>query len=154
MRRAAFVLMCFTLLLFTSSASADWRWAAPKLKPHKATYSCATYKCIRSTYIKERHRLHRRLVRYNKRRLTEWNHWAHLYIPTCTWYGESGSGPQFASYRYTLPNSTGSGAYGKYQMMSGTYHTFDKYGDWSPLDQEIAGHRLYWNQGTGPWQAC
>lgn len=91
-----------------------------------------------------------------KRRLArEWRYWSRQPIPTCTWYGESGPGlPQFHPRRYTIPNSQGSGAYGKYQMMPGTYFAFAKYGDWSMLDQEIAAHRLYWAQGTSPWSAC
>lgn len=141
-------------LLSVSPASADWRWAAPKLKKQTVTYSCDTMKCIRDTYVKAKHRFNKRVARYDKRRLQEWKHWAHLYIPSCTWYGESGTGPQFARYRYTLPNSQGSGAYGKFQFMPGTYHNFAKYHDWSPLDQEIAGHRTYAALGTGPWQAC
>lgn len=156
MKRITLVLLIFTLLAAASPAAADWRWAAPHFGKHKVTYKCQTltYKCLRHTYLKERHRLHRKFVRYHKRRQHEWNHWAHLYIPTCTWYGESGPGPQFASFRYTVPNSSGSGAYGKYQMMPSTYAAHAKYGDWTALDQEIAGHRLYWAAGTSPWQAC
>jgi hypothetical protein len=92
--------------------------------------------------------------RHNERRLKEWKHWTNLFIPSCTWYGESGPGPPFARWRYYVPNSSGSSAYGKYQMMPGTYASRAKYGDWSPLDQEIAGHREYFANGTGPWQAC
>jgi len=141
-------------LLSVSPAFADWRWAAPTLKKQKVTYHCDSLQCIRKTYIKEKHRFNKRVARYNKRRLREWKHWTHLYIPNCTWYGESGTSPQFAPVRYTMPNSMGSGAYGKYQFMPGTYHTFAKYHDWSPLDQEIAGHRTYWSQGTSPWTNC
>lgn len=84
----------------------------------------------------------------------EWRYWTRQYIPTCTWWGESGPGPQFARWRYSVMNTQGSGARGKYQMMPGTYAAFAKYGDWSPLDQEIAAHRLYRAQGTSPWAAC
>lgn len=149
------ILILFTLATIVAPASAaDWRWAPPHLLPHKVTYSCATYKCIRHTYLKEKHRLRHKIERYNKRRLKEWNHWVHLFIPACTWYGESGTAAKFARIRYTMPNSTGSGAYGKYQMMPGTYHSNAKYHDWSPLDQEIAGHREYWRHGTSPWANC
>jgi hypothetical protein len=142
------------LLVGASPAAADWRWAQPHLRKQTVTYHCDSMKCIRQTYLKEKRRYHRRIKRYNTRRLHEWNRWAHLYIPACTWYGESGTGPQFSPVRYTMPNSTGSGAYGKYQMMSGTYHSRAKYHDWSPLDQEIAGHREYWAHGTSPWTNC
>lgn len=153
MKRFVLVLLLFTFL-GASSASADWRWAAPKLKPHKVTYSCDSMKCLRHTYLKEKHRYKRKVARYNRVRLQEWKHWATSFIPNCTWYGESGRSAQFSPIRYTMPNSTGSGAYGKYQMMSGTYHSDAKYHDWSPLDQEIAGHREYAKHGTGPWQNC
>lgn len=158
MRRTVTVLLCFLIggLLAASSASADWRWAPPHFQAHKVTYTCKTYtyKCLRHTYLKERHRLHRKFVRFNQRRLQEWNHWTRLYIPTCTWYGESGPGPKYAHYRYVMPNSAGSGAYGKFQMMPSTYRAHAKYYDWSPLDQEIASRRLFWVAGTQPWSAC
>jgi len=154
MRRLAILIVPFALLGISTSASADWRWAPPHFQKHRITYYCDTMICVKQTYIKERNRYHRKLVRYNKRRLHEWNHWAHLYIPLCTWYGESGYGPQFSPVRYVTPNSQGSGAYGKYQFMSGTYHSVAKYHDWSPLDQEIAGHREYWRAGTSPWTNC
>src|SRR4051812_38823222 len=137
-----------------SMAEADWRWAKPQLKEQTVKYSCSTMKCIKHTYIREKHRYQHRVERYNQRRLREWQHWTTVFIPSCTWYGESGTGPEFARYRYTLPNSAGSGAYGKYQMMSGTYHSQAKYHDWSALDQEIAGHREYQAHGTSPWEAC
>jgi hypothetical protein len=137
-----------------SPASADWRWAAPKLKPQTIHYSCSTMECINKAFAKEKQRYKKRVVRYDKRRLQEWKHWSRLYIPQCTWYGESGTSSQFARVRYTMPNSGGSGAYGKYQMMPGTYFSRAKYGDWSPLDQEIAGHREYMANGTGPWANC
>jgi hypothetical protein len=148
------LLMALGLMSLVPTAHADWRWAEPALKQQTVKYHCATLKCIRHTYIKERKRLKRRIARYNQRRLHEWKNWSRLYIPNCTWYGESGTGPQFARYRYTTPNSTGSGAYGKYQMMPGTYHSRAKYHDWSPLDQEIAAHREYWAHGTSPWTNC
>lgn len=152
MRRLGLLLLLFTFL-FASSASADWRWT-PYQKKHKVIYSYTSLKELKKSYHKERHKFKRREARYDKRRLRLWNHWAHLFIPTCTWYGESGAGPQFAQFRYTVPNSGGSGAYGKYQMMPGTYHNQAKYHDWSALDQEIAGHREYQDHGTAPWAAC
>jgi hypothetical protein len=142
------------LFIWSASASADWRWAAPKLKPQTIHYSCSTMECITQAFAKEKKRYKKRVVRYDKRRLQEWKHWSRLYIPQCTWYGESGTSSQFARVRYTMPNSGGSGAYGKYQMMPGTYFSRAKYGDWSPLDQEIAGHRLFWDQRTSPWTNC
>jgi hypothetical protein len=91
---------------------------------------------------------------YHKHRLKEWNLWTSRYIPRCTWYGESGFGPQYARYRYTLPNSQGSGAYGKFQFKPNTYFSRAKYGDWSPLDQEIAARREYYANNTYPWANC
>jgi hypothetical protein len=155
MKRFVFVLIVVGLWVFSAlAASADWRWAPPQFKPHKITYSCATLKCLRHTYIREKRRFQHKVRIYNKRRRREWHTWTSRYIPTCTWYGESGYGPQFSPLRYSMPNSLGSGAYGKYQMMPGTYHNQAKYHDWSPLDQEIAGHREYWAHGTSPWTNC
>jgi hypothetical protein len=154
MKLYALLALCVAFFIMTEPSYGDWRWAPPHLRKQTVTYHCADLKCIRQTYVREKHRYLKRVKRYDKRRLHEWNHWAHLYIPACTWYGESGTGPQFAPYRYVLPNSHGSGALGKYQMMPGTYGTFAKYFDWSALDQEIAGHKLYWDQGTGPWTNC
>lgn len=146
------VLLCF--LMVTPSADADWRWAKPQLRKQTVTYKCDTLQCIKQTYSKEKKRFEKRVDRYNKSRLKEWNHWTKLYIPQCTWYGESGTGPEYSPVRYTMPNSTGSGAYGKYQFMPGTYHNRAKYHDWSALDQEIAARREYWANGTSPWTNC
>lgn len=154
MKRLGVLLLLFVPLWAPSVSKADWRWAKPNLKHQTVKYHCATLKCIRHTYVKEKHRFKKRVKRYNQRRLREWRRWTRLYIPACTWYGESGTGPQYARYRYTLPNSTGSGAYGKFQMMPGTYHSRAKYHDWSPLDQEIAARREYWAHGTSPWANC
>lgn len=150
---ATLLLFC-SMLVMPATASADWRWAPPKIKAHTVRYKCADLKCIHKTYVKERKRLKRKIIRYNKHRLREWKHWTRLFIPACTWYGESGVGPQFAAFRYSVWNSGGSGARGKYQMMQGTYADNAKYFDWSPLDQEIAGHREFWQHGTAPWEAC
>lgn len=154
MKRIILLIVVLVCLMKSTSATADWRWGTPQFKPHKVTYACNTMACLKHTYTKEKHRLQRKIARYNQRRLHEWKRWSRLYIPACTWYGESGTGPRFARYRYTLPNATGSGAYGKYQMMPGTYHSRAKYHDWSPLDQEIAAHREYWAHGTSPWTNC
>jgi hypothetical protein len=154
MLRLGILLLLIALLGTSPAAADDWRWSKPSLKKQTIKYSCDSLKCIRDTYTKEKRRYKRRVARYDQRRLQEWKHWAHLYIPTCTWYGESGFGPQFSPIRYTMPNSQGSGAYGKYQMMSGTYHNRAKYHDWSPLDQEIAGHKEYYANGTAPWTNC
>jgi hypothetical protein len=116
--------------------------------------TCNTWPCVQRVKKKRERRLRLEQQRIRRAQQREWRYWSRLYIPSCTWQGESGLGPQFADWRYTVPNKGGSGAYGKYQMMPGTYHAYAKYGDWSPLDQEIAGHRLYWDQGTSPWQAC
>lgn len=153
MKRLIFLALLFALL-GAQPAAADWRWPAPKLKKQKIAYSCDSMECIEKAFAKEKKRFKKRVARYDKRRLQEWKHWSGLYIPQCTWYGESGQGPQFAPYRYRVPNSGGSGAYGKYQMMPGTYFSRAKYGDWSPLDQEIAGHREFYANGTQPWANC
>lgn len=135
-------------------AKADWRWAKPNIKVKKFKAVCNSTQCHKAARVRTKENHKARIKYYNARKLAEWNSWTHLPIPDCTWYGESGTGPQFARYRYTLPNSTGSGAYGKYQFMSTTYHDVAKYHDWSPLDQEIAGHREYWKLGTQPWSNC
>jgi hypothetical protein len=105
MKRLSLMVLSIALLMGASPAAADWRWAPPRPKKHKVTYSCDTMKCIRQTYHKEKRRYKHRIARHNKRRLHEWKHWTHLYIPACTWYGESGYGPKYARYRYTMPNS-------------------------------------------------
>lgn len=151
------VVLVFAVLPTTPS-SADWRWAAPHLKKRAVVYRCGDMKCLRKTYRHERHILQLRINIYNNNRAAEWKHWVAQPIADCTWAGES-SPPgdytgKFAKYRYYVANSSGSSAFGKYQMMPGTYSAWAKYGDWTPLDQEIAGHRLYANSGTGPWEAC
>lgn len=153
MKRIALLLLLLFTFTCATSASADWRWT-PYQKKQRATYSYTSLKELKKSYVREKRHFKRKAARHDRRRLREWNHWSKLYIPSCTWYGESGTGPKFASYRYTLPNSQGSGAYGKYQMMPGTYHNQAKYHDWSALDQEIAGHREYQAHGTAPWSAC
>lgn len=154
MKYLTVLILLLTALIFVSSAAADWRWAEPKLKLQTATYSCASLKCIKDTYLKEKRRFTKRVARYDKYRLREWKYWTKLYIPQCTWYGESGRGPEYSPIRYTIWNSGGSGARGKFQFMSGTYHNRAKYHDWSPLDQEIAARREFWANGTQPWANC
>lgn len=154
MKRFVTLLLFCTALVMPATASADWRWAPPVLAKQTVKYHCNTTKCIKQTYKHQLKRLKKRVRRYNARRLKEWKHWTSLFIPSCTWYGESGPGPEFAAWRYTKPNNTGSSAYGKFQLMPGTYFSRAKYADWSALDQEIAARREYWAHGTGPWQAC
>lgn len=149
----AFLWAVITIAL-TENAKADWRWADPQLKKQRVVFHCNNPKCIKRAYKKAMKRYKLRVRRYHHRRLAEWKYWVRLYIPTCTWYGESGYGPQYARYRYTMPNSMGSGAYGKFQMMASTYHSRAKYHDWSPLDQEIAARREFWAHGTAPWTNC
>lgn len=153
MKRLGLLVILSFLVVGTKTASADWRWA-PSHKKLKITYSCATMHCIEQTYRRVKHRYHLRVARYDKRRLHEWKLWTHRYIPTCTWYGESGFGPPYAPIRYVMPNAGGSGAFGKYQFMASTYHSVAKYHDWSALDQEIAARREFWLHGTGPWENC
>ena len=148
MKRLGLIVMVLLFLLAPSTASADWRWAP--LKKHKITYHCVSKHC---RYQAKRRR-HHQVMLYNRHKRAEWNHWTSLYIPDCTWYGESGYGPKYQRIRYTMPNSQGSGALGKFQFMNSTYHSVAKYHDWSPLDQEISARRLFWQQGTGPWSNC
>lgn len=155
MKRLALALLLFcSVLVMPATASADWRWAPPRIKAHTVKYKCADLKCIKKTYVKEKRRLHRKIVRYNKRRLREWRYWTHLFIPACTWYGESGYGPEYSPARYVMWNTSGSGARGKFQFKQPTYADNAKYFDWSALDQEIAARREYWKHGTGPWANC
>lgn len=155
--------ICVLLLLFVAwffapvfvgPADADWRWADPKLKSKPVAAWCESYQCIKTAHKQSKLRYKRRVQRYHDRKQIEWMHWTAMYIPDCTWYGESGTGAEYARYRYILPNSTGSGAYGKFQFMPGTYHANAKYHDWSALDQEIAARREYWKHDIYPWQGC
>lgn len=147
-------LILLAVLLKAPAAQADWRWADPKFKVKFYAVMCDTPQCVKAAknISKQRHR--RKIRSYHKRKLREWNLWTSRYIPDCTWYGESGHGPKYARVRYVTPNSGGSGAYGKFQFMPSTYHSVAKYGDWSPLDQEIAARREYWRNGTSPWTNC
>jgi hypothetical protein len=154
MKRLTFIAVMLSFFISAAPAQADWRWAPPKLKERKVSYSCSTMTCIRNTYLREKRLYKKKVAAHDKRRLKEWKLWTGRYIPRCTWYGESGHGPQYAKHRYTMPNSSGSGAYGKYQFMPGTYFSVGKYKDWSPLDQEIAARREYWRHGTQPWTNC
>lgn len=148
------VLLTLIAIQHASPASADWRWAEPKLKPKRVKPVCNQRICRTLAKIETRARLKARIQLYNRRKQAEWNTWTRLYIPDCTWFGESGEGPEYAPSRYTTPNQGGSGAYGKFQMMPGTYRANAKYGDWSPLDQEIAARREYWQHGIQPWTNC
>lgn len=154
MKRAGILLLFGIMAATPATAVGDWRWADPILKKQTIKYSCKTLKCIRNTYIREKKRYKHRVERYHDRRLKEWKRWTRTYIPLCTWYGESGHGPEYARHRYVMMNSGGSGARGKFQFMPGTYYGVAKYKDWSPLDQEIAARRLFRKAGTGPWSAC
>jgi hypothetical protein len=154
MKRLVLTLVLFAVFLPIASAHADWRWKTPHFKIKKVKPVCSFHICHVLARTQARAYRRARIKHFNARRLAEWRTWTKIPIATCTWYGESGTGPQFARYRYTMPNSTGSGAYGKYQMMPRTYSVNAKYGDWSPLDQEIAGHREYWKHGTQPWSNC
>jgi len=147
MKRLGLLMMVLCLTL-PATASADWRWAP--LKKEKITYKCVSKHC----QYRAARRRHHLVFLHNKHRLAEWNTWTRRYIPDCIWYGESGYGPKYSPIRYTMPNHQGSGAFGKFQFMSGTYHNFAKYHDWSPLDQEIAARKAFWSQGTSPWTNC
>lgn len=150
-----FVLVFLMLaVLPISAASADWRWAEPKLKVKRVKPVCQSSFCKTLARIQTLANHRARIKHYNTRKRHEWRMWTRLYIPDCTWYGESGTGAKYARYRYTLPNSTGSGAYGKFQFEPTTYFSVGKYDDWSPLDQEIAARREYWQHGIFPWTNC
>lgn len=157
MKRLLVALLLFcTMLVMPATASADWRWAKPNFKKAKVTFYCDNMQCIKNAYMRAKTRHKKRVKRYNERKLKEWNHWTTMPIADCTWYGESGHSElsEFAPARYVVWNSEGSGARGKYQMMQTTYEDNAKYFDWSPLDQEIAGHGEYYQHGTSPWEAC
>lgn len=155
MRRLVLVTLLFTLLLGTSSASADWRWADPDIKqPNAHIFSCKTTACKHKAKRIAKIKLKLKKLQYHYKKEREWHRWITRYIPDCTWLGESGPGPPYARFRYTLPNSLGSDAFGKFQMMPGTYHSRAKYHDWSPLDQEIASRKEFRINGTGPWEGC
>lgn len=146
------------LMLFTfapaQAAHSDWRWKTPKMKVKRVKPVCDSYQCHVVAKIRTRENLRAKIAHFNRLKLAEWHMWTKLYIPDCTWYGESGFGPKYSRKRYTMPNSSNSGAYGKFQFMPGTYRANAKYGDWSPLDQEIAVRREYWKHGIYPWQRC
>lgn len=157
MKRLGLLLLLFTFVLGAAQpAHADWRWASPKIKKVKIGIVCSEnhVQCVHAFKQRMRAQRQQRIAKYHHRKLKEWRHWTGLYIPSCIWYGESGPGPEFAQYRYTLPNSSGSGAYGKFQFMPGTYHNRAKYHDWSPLDQEIAARNEYAKNGTSGWANC
>lgn len=153
MKRLVLILLCFTILP-TATASADWRWAPPKFKQHKVKPVCDSYSCHHAAKVHTRANYKVHVKYYNARKLNEWKMWISLPIPDCTWNGESGTGPEYAKIRYTMPNADGSGAYGKFQFMPKTYVASGKYDDWSPLDQEIAVRHEYWKHGVTPWTNC
>lgn len=154
MQRLAVIFMMLVVFAPVSSASADWRWAEPKFKLERVKPVCKFKFCKTLARAQAKANLKVRVKAYNKKKLKEWRKWTRLYIPACTWYGESGEGPEYARYRYTTPNSEGSDAFGKFQFMPGTYFANAKYGDWSPLDQEIAARREFWKHGIQPWTNC
>lgn len=154
-RIALIVLMLATFIVLPAGiAHADWRWKTPHFKLKKVKPVCGQQVCRALARAQAKSNRKARIAHFNARKRAEWHTWTHIPIPRCTWYGESGYGPEFARYRYTMPNSTGSGALGKYQFMGDTYISSGKYDDWSPLDQEIAARREYWKHGTGPWTNC
>lgn len=109
--------------------------------------------CVQRVKAKIRHRHQVRVRRAHERVFEYYKH--HDPMPTCTYVGESSppgdySHP-FGAHRYTVSNSQGSGAYGKYQMMPRTYATYARWHDWSPADQELSAHRLYHHEGLWPW---
>lgn len=152
MKSVIVTLLCFFVL--STPAYADWRWATPEVKKPKPRFFCHTHECHKVAKHVARVKYRLKVARTHYAKIREWTRWTHRYIPACTWYGESGTGPKYARYRYVMPNFTGSGAYGKFQMMPGTYHSQAKYHDWSALDQEIAARREYWAHGTIPWANC
>lgn len=154
MKKFVLLTMMLVVLPVSSATSADWRWAEPKLKLKRVKPVCETYQCHVSAKVQAKYLYKARVKYYHAKKLAEWKAWTRIPIPDCTWYGESGHGPKYAKVRYTMPNSMGSGAFGKYQMMPGTYSANAKYGDRSPLDQEIAARREYWKHGIFPWTNC
>lgn len=137
------------------TAAADWRWTTPKLKvEHKTKPYCDSWQCHKRARQINKIRLRLKVARFNLRKEREWRKWTTRPIADCTWYGESGYGPEYDPKRYTMPNKGGSGAYGKFQFMPATYRANAKYFDWSALDQEIAARREYWKHGTSPWSNC
>lgn len=144
-----------TCIGLAAPASADWRWADPTIKPVKPKiFDCKIKLCQKKAKRVATLKYRLKVAKYSYKKEREWQRWINQYIPACTWYGESGPGPEFAAWRYAVPNTMGSSARGKYQMMPGTYSSRARYFDWSPLDQEIAGHREFWANGTSPWEAC
>lgn len=154
MKRLILIVVMLTLFVPVASAQADWRWRTPHFKLKKVKSVCSFHICHVLARQQAKANRNARIKHFNARKLAEWRTWTKLPIPRCTWYGESGYGPEYARYRYTMPNSGGSGALGKYQFMPSTYFASGKYDDWSPLDQEIAARREYWKHGIAPWTNC
>ncbi len=152
MKRFALIPLLFFGI--SAPAQADWRWADPDIKKVKPNFLCDTSLCKKKAKRIVKLKIKLKIAQYHNKREREWTTWTNRYIPSCTWYGESGTGPEYARVRYVTPNAQGSGAYGKFQFMPGTYFNRAKYYDWSPLDQEIAARREFWANGTAPWEAC
>lgn len=143
-----------SFMVVENATAAEWRWSTPKFHLKHIKPRCSTAQCSKAAHsVAVADRTYRK-AKFTLKREREWTAVTNSFIPDCTWFGESGTGAKYARYRYTLPNSEGSGAYGKFQMMSGTYFSNSKYGDWSPLDQEIAARREYHKHGTSPWSNC
>lgn len=154
MKRLIPIVLMLPLSIPTASANADWRWKTPHVKTKKVKPVC-NFRLCRILARKQAKAIRRaRIKHFNALKLAEWHTWTEIPIPDCTWNGESGTGPEYARSRYTMPNSTGSGAYGKFQFMPDTYFASGKYDDWSPLDQEIAARQEYWKHGISPWANC
>jgi hypothetical protein len=153
---AAFISIAFVLcsFMYTERAHADWRWKAPNYHLGTLKVACSSAECYHDAKARRRHRLEKRIYHYHLRKRKEWAKWTKMFIPDCTWFGESGRGPKYARVRYVTPNSAGSGAFGKYQFKPRTYFASGLYDDWSPLDQEIAARREFWKHGTRPWSNC
>lgn len=105
----------------------------------------------------------KRIVRFHLRRYkaahairVRWAYFKSHPMPYCTWGHESGEGvPEWPpSARYTTPNSQGSGAYGKYQIMPSIWVANGGGASWAPLEQERVARNLYAARGTQPWSGC
>lgn len=108
--------------------------------------------------------MHRKRYRRSHRIGLRWAHYRAHPMPACTWLYESGegAGPEWPpSPRYRVPNSTGSSASGKFQILDstwiaygGTYRGYRSPAASPPLEQEKVARRVYAGQGIGAWAAC